>query len=100
MSTSLRASNLAEAAVHVDFDSCDVRRILRCQEGHRARDFFGLELLNATQWFLSMLAAALGLTIASLIWRLPPVEALEAPVEDEAAPPSPMEESEPPTRVL
>jgi cation-transporting ATPase E len=65
-----------------------------------ARDFFGLELLNATQWFLSMLAAAIGLTIASLIWRLPQVEALEAPVEDEEAPPSPMEESEAPTRTL
>jgi magnesium-transporting ATPase (P-type) len=65
-----------------------------------ARDFFGLELLDATQWFLSMLAAAAGLTIASLLWKLPQVEALEAEVEDEAAPPSPMEETEPPTRVL
>lgn len=65
-----------------------------------ARDFFGLELMNATQWFLSMLAAAFGLTVASLLWRLPQVEALEAPVEDEDAPPSPMEEAEAPTRVL
>ncbi|MDX6622905.1 MAG: cation-transporting P-type ATPase [Solirubrobacterales bacterium] len=65
-----------------------------------ARDFFGLELLDATQWFLSMLAAAAGLTIASLLWKLPQVEALEAQVEDEDSPESPMEEAEPPTRVL
>ena len=65
-----------------------------------ARDFFALELMDATQWFLSMLAAAIGLTIASLIWRLPPVEALEAEIQEEAAPDSPMEEAEAPTRVL
>ena len=65
-----------------------------------AREFFGLELLDATQWFLSMLAAAAGLTIASLIWKIPQVEALEAAVETEASPESPMEETEPPTRVL
>ena len=65
-----------------------------------ARDFFGLELLNATEWFLSMLAAAVGLTIASLIWRLPQLEALEAEVEadNEGEPPSPMEESEEPSQ--
>ena len=33
------------------------------------RDFFEMELLNATQWFLALLAAAIGLTIASLIWK-------------------------------
>jgi len=55
------------------------------------RDFFEMELMNATQWFLSLLAAAIGLTIASLIWKLPQVEALEAPVEAEG---SPMEEAE------
>ncbi|HZO06309.1 MAG TPA: HAD-IC family P-type ATPase, partial [Solirubrobacterales bacterium] len=65
-----------------------------------ARDFFGLELLNATQWFLSMLAAAIGLIIASVLWRLPQVVALEAPVSSEDEPPSPMEEAEAPTRVL
>ncbi len=62
------------------------------------RDFFEIELINATQWFLSLLAAAAGLTIASLLWKLPQVEALEAPVEDEAAPESPMEESETPVK--
>ncbi len=42
------------------------------------REFFEMELLNATQWFLALLAAAIGLTIASLLWKLPPIEALEA----------------------
>jgi cation-transporting P-type ATPase E len=51
------------------------------------RDFFEMELLNATQWFLAMLAAAAGLTIASLLWRLPQIEALETPpAEPEPAP--------------
>jgi magnesium-transporting ATPase (P-type) len=45
------------------------------------RDFFEMTLLSSVQWFLAMLAAAVGLTIASLIWRLPQVEAWEAPVE-------------------
>jgi cation-transporting ATPase E len=44
------------------------------------RDFFQMELLDATQWFLSLLAAAIGLTIASALWRLPPIERLEAPL--------------------
>jgi cation-transporting ATPase E len=46
------------------------------------RDFFEMELLDATQWFLAMLAAAAGLTIASLLWKLPQIEALEAPPEE------------------
>jgi magnesium-transporting ATPase (P-type) len=45
------------------------------------RDFFEMELLSSAQWFLAMLAAAIGLTIASVIWRLPVVEAWEAPAE-------------------
>jgi cation-transporting ATPase E len=44
------------------------------------RDFFQMELLDATQWFLSLLAAAIGLTIASALWRLPQIERLEAPL--------------------
>jgi magnesium-transporting ATPase (P-type) len=44
------------------------------------RDFFEMALLDATQWFLALLSAAAGLTIASLLWRLPQIEALEAPV--------------------
>jgi cation-transporting ATPase E len=43
------------------------------------REFFDMALLNATQWFLSLLCAAVGLTIASLLWRLPYIERLEAP---------------------
>ncbi|MBK5221016.1 MAG: HAD-IC family P-type ATPase, partial [Thermoleophilia bacterium] len=50
------------------------------------RDFFEMELMNATQWFLALLAAAIGLTIASAIWRLPQIEALEAPVETGESP--------------
>jgi cation-transporting P-type ATPase E len=45
------------------------------------RGFFEMSLLNATQWFLALLAAAIGLTIASLLWRLPQIERLEAPAE-------------------
>jgi cation-transporting P-type ATPase E len=43
------------------------------------RDFFEMTLLNATQWFLALLCSAVGLTIASLLWRLPQIERLEAP---------------------
>jgi cation-transporting ATPase E len=45
------------------------------------RSFFEMELMNATQWFLAMLAAAAGLTIASLLWKLPQIEELELPAE-------------------
>ena len=53
-----------------------------------AREFFDMELLSAPEWFLSLLAAALGLTMASLLWKVPMIEAWEAPAED---PGSPME---------
>jgi magnesium-transporting ATPase (P-type) len=43
------------------------------------RDFFDMALLDATQWFLALISAALGLTIASLLWKLPQIERLEAP---------------------
>jgi len=45
------------------------------------RDFFEMTLLSSVQWFLAMLAAAIGLTIASVLWRLPQIERLEAPVQ-------------------
>ncbi len=45
------------------------------------RDFFQMTLLNSTQWFLAMLAAAIGLTIASALWRLPQIERLETPAD-------------------
>ncbi|HEY1853764.1 MAG TPA: HAD-IC family P-type ATPase [Solirubrobacterales bacterium] len=47
------------------------------------REFFELEILNATQWFLALLAAAIGLTIASVIWRLPQIERWEVPDDGE-----------------
>ncbi len=58
------------------------------------REFFELEILDATQWFLALLAAAIGLTIAALVWRLPIIERWESEEPDEPGePPSPMEES-------
>jgi P-type E1-E2 ATPase len=50
------------------------------------RNFFEMGLLDATQWFLAMLAAAIGLTIASALWRLPQIERLEAPAEPQEDP--------------
>jgi cation-transporting ATPase E len=50
------------------------------------RDFFDLSLLSAPEWFLALFSAAVGLTIASLLWRLRQIERLEAPpAEPEAA---------------
>jgi magnesium-transporting ATPase (P-type) len=46
------------------------------------RDFFGLELLSAGQWFLCMASAAAGLVIAAIAWRLPYIQELEGPVEE------------------
>ncbi len=46
------------------------------------RDFFELELLSAGQWFLSLVAVAVGLVIAGLGWRLPQIQALEMPPEE------------------
>jgi cation-transporting P-type ATPase E len=43
------------------------------------RDFFEMTLLSASQWFLALLCSAAGLTIASLLWRLPQIERLESP---------------------
>ncbi|MFL5898982.1 MAG: HAD-IC family P-type ATPase [Solirubrobacterales bacterium] len=43
------------------------------------RDFFDMVLLSAPEWFLALLAAAAGLTIASLLWKLPQIERLEVP---------------------
>jgi cation-transporting P-type ATPase E len=50
------------------------------------RDFFEMEMLTAAEWFLALIAAAIGLTVASLLWKLPVVEEWEAPAEDESAP--------------
>jgi cation-transporting P-type ATPase E len=43
------------------------------------RDFFEMTLLGPTQWFLALACSAAGLTIASVLWRLPQIERLEAP---------------------
>jgi P-type E1-E2 ATPase len=48
------------------------------------RNFFDMALLSASQWFLALLCVALGLTIASLLWRLPQIERLEVPGVDAA----------------
>jgi len=45
------------------------------------RDFFEMTMLSSGQWFLALLSAAAGLTIASLLWRLPQIERLEVPGE-------------------
>jgi cation-transporting P-type ATPase E len=50
------------------------------------RDFFEMVILSASQWFLALLSAAVGLTIASVLWRLPQIEALEAPISPPEAP--------------
>jgi len=42
------------------------------------RSFFEMDLLNSGQWFLALLSAAAGLTIASVLWKLPLIEAWEA----------------------
>ncbi|HKH15337.1 MAG TPA: cation-translocating P-type ATPase [Solirubrobacterales bacterium] len=47
------------------------------------RSFFDLELLSAGQWFLCLLNVAAGLVLAALAWRLPYIQALEAPNEPE-----------------
>jgi magnesium-transporting ATPase (P-type) len=56
------------------------------------RDFFDLQLLSAGQWFLSLLAVAVGLLIAAAAWRVPYIQRLEAPdigaPEVEIAPPT------------
>jgi hypothetical protein len=45
------------------------------------RDFFDMTLLSTGEWFLVMLSAGIGLTIASILWRLPQIERLELPEE-------------------
>jgi len=52
------------------------------------REFFDLVLLSAPEWFLALLSAAIGLTIASLLWKLPLIERWEVPEERVEAPPA------------
>jgi fructose-specific phosphotransferase system IIC component len=50
------------------------------------RSFFDMALLDAGQWFMALLAAAIGLTVASVLWRLPQIERWEALPEEEDEP--------------
>jgi cation-transporting P-type ATPase E len=50
------------------------------------REFFELELLSAGNWFLSLLAVAIGLLVAAAGWRLPYIQHLEVPEGEEPAP--------------
>jgi hypothetical protein len=43
------------------------------------RDFFDMVLLSAPEWFLALFSAAVGLIIASALWKLPQIERLEVP---------------------
>jgi cation-transporting ATPase E len=55
------------------------------------RDFFEMSLLTAAQWFLALLSAAAGLVIASVIWRFPQIQRLEAPdIRTDDAGPAPI----------
>ncbi|HEV2857743.1 MAG TPA: HAD-IC family P-type ATPase [Solirubrobacterales bacterium] len=45
------------------------------------REFFDMVLLSAPEWFLSLLAAAVGLILASALWKLPQIERWEVPEE-------------------
>ena len=46
------------------------------------REFFEMSMLTAGQWFLALVAAALGLVAASLMWRLPVIQSWEADEDD------------------
>ena len=50
------------------------------------RQTFEMTFLTAVEWFIALLAAALGLVIASLLWRLPLFQEWESPSEDEIPP--------------
>ncbi len=52
------------------------------------REFFDLVLLGPGEWFLVFLSVAIGLTIASVMWKLPQIERLEVPEERVEPPPA------------
>jgi cation-transporting P-type ATPase E len=64
------------------------------------REFFEMEILNATQWFFALLAAAIGLTLASLMWRLPQIERLEMPADSGEPDPTPKRPQMPPSTAV
>lgn len=51
------------------------------------RVFFDMAMLNASQWFIALLCAAIGLVIAALMWRLPVIQSWEADEERLPIPP-------------
>lgn len=51
------------------------------------REFFDMAMLNASQWFIALLSAAIGLVIAALMWRLPIIHSWEADEERLPIPP-------------
>ena len=55
------------------------------------RDFFELAQLSGGQWFLALAAAAAGLLLAAVAWRIPYIQQLEVdgPVESEEGVPAP-----------
>jgi magnesium-transporting ATPase (P-type) len=55
------------------------------------RDFFEMVVLSSTQWFLALLSAAAGLTVAAGLWRLPQIERLEAPADPDDPSLTPLE---------
>ena len=57
------------------------------------RDFFEMEVLSSAQWFLALLSAAAGLAIASVLWRVPRIEAWGAPLSPEADSPPVQEQA-------
>ncbi len=50
------------------------------------REFFEMSMLGADQWFITMMAAALGLVAASLMWRLRIIQDWEATDEEDIPP--------------
>jgi cation-transporting P-type ATPase E len=50
------------------------------------REFFDLVLLGPGEWFLVFLSVAIGLTIASLLWKVPQIERWEVPEDAGQAP--------------
>jgi len=51
------------------------------------RHFFEMSMLTAGQWFLTLVAAALGLLVAGLMWRLRFIQEWETPDAPEDEPP-------------
>ena len=55
------------------------------------REFFDMEVLSSTQWFLALFSAATGLTLAAVLWRLPQIKRWELSVSEEETDAPPLE---------